>query len=70
VTGPQLDLQDSVSVDPVDPAVARRLDAFEALKSRAELYRSVLQVHVEDLEKTLGALAVSVESLLNQKAAA
>ena len=50
--------------------LVRRLDAFEALKSRAELYRSVLQVHVEDLEKTLGELAISVENLLNQKAAA
>jgi hypothetical protein len=49
--------------------LVRRLDAFEALKARAELYRSVLQVHVEDLEKTLGELAVSVEGLLNQKAA-
>jgi hypothetical protein len=41
-----------------------------ALKARAELYHSVLQVHVQDLEKTLGELAVSVENLLNQKAAA
>ncbi len=49
--------------------LVRRLDAFEALKARAELYHSVLQVHVEDLEKTLGELAISVENLLNQKAA-
>jgi len=50
--------------------LVRRLDAFEGLKARAELYRQVLNVHVQDLEKTLGELAVSVESLLNQKAAA
>jgi hypothetical protein len=30
----------------------------------------VLQVHVHDLEKTLAALTSSVETLLNQKAAA
>ena len=50
--------------------LVRRLDAFEALKARAELYRSVLHVHVRDLETTLSDLAVSVESLLSQKAAA
>ena len=49
--------------------LVRRLDAFEGLQSRANLYRDVLQVHVQDLEKTLGELTTSVESLLNQKAA-
>lgn len=50
--------------------LVRRLDAFEALKVRAELYRSVLQVQVLDLEKTLGELTLSVETLLNRKDAA
>jgi hypothetical protein len=50
--------------------LVRRLDAFEALKGRAELYRTVLQVHVTDLDSTLAALTANVESLLNQKAAA
>ncbi len=50
--------------------LVRRLDAFEALKSRAELYRQVLNVHVLDLETTLRDLSVSVEKLLDQKAAA
>lgn len=49
--------------------LVRRLDAFEGLQARANLYRDVLQVHVEDLEKTLGELTTSVENLLNQKAA-
>ncbi len=49
--------------------LVRRLDAFEALKSRAALYRDVLQIHVADLDATLAGLAVSVETLLNQKAA-
>jgi hypothetical protein len=48
----------------------RRLDPVEALKARANLYRDILQVHVSDLERTLGDLAVNVEALLNQKAAA
>jgi hypothetical protein len=50
--------------------LVRRLDAFEDLKNRAALYRDVLQVHVADLDATLTGLAVAVESLLNQKAAA
>jgi hypothetical protein len=50
--------------------LVRRLDAFEALKARAELYRQVLNVHVQDLETTLRDLSVSVETLLDQKMAA
>ncbi len=50
--------------------LVRRLDAFEGLQARAKLYRDVLNVQVQNLEKTLGELAGSVESLLNQKAAA
>jgi hypothetical protein len=50
--------------------LVRRLDAFEGLQARANLYRDVLQVHVADLEATLSGLTNSVESLLNQKAAA
>ncbi len=49
--------------------LVRRLDAFEGLQARANLYRDVLQVHVADLETTLAGLTASVESLLNQKAA-
>lgn len=48
----------------------RRLDAFEELKNRAELYRTVLAVTVTDLDSTLTSLTASVEELLNQKAAA
>jgi hypothetical protein len=50
--------------------LVRRLDTFEALTARAELYRQVLNVHVQDLETTLRDLAGSVEKLLDQKAAA
>ena len=50
--------------------LVRRLDAFEGLQARANLYRDVLQVHVQDLETTLSGLAASVETMLNQKAAA
>ncbi len=49
--------------------LVRRLDAFEGLQARANLYRDVLQVHVADLENTLAGLTTSVENLLNQKAA-
>jgi hypothetical protein len=50
--------------------LVRRLDAFEGLQARANLYRDVLQVHVQDLEATLSGLTATVETLLNQKAAA
>ncbi|WP_242334585.1 DUF6744 family protein [Anaeromyxobacter sp. SG66] len=50
--------------------LVRRLDAFEALKMKAALYRDVLQVRVQDLEKTLEDLTGSVEHLLNEKVAA
>jgi hypothetical protein len=50
--------------------LVRRLDAFEGLQARANLYRDVLQVHVQDLEATLSGLTTTVETLLNQKAAA
>lgn len=60
-----------VATPPDRPStLVRRLDAFEALKARAELYRDVLQVHVLDLDASLGALTTSVEHLLNQQAAA
>jgi uncharacterized protein DUF6744 len=50
--------------------LVRRLDAFAGLQARANLYRDVLQVHVDDLENTLAGLTASVENLLNEKAAA
>jgi len=50
--------------------LVRRLDAFETLKMRAALYRDVLQIRVQDLDKTLEELTGSIEHLLNEKAAA
>lgn len=50
--------------------LVRRLDAFEGLHARANLYRDILQVHVQDLDNTLADLTSSVENLLDQKAAA
>lgn len=50
--------------------LVRRLDAFEDLRGRAELYKSVLSVTVADLDSTLNSLAASVETLLKQRVAA
>ena len=50
--------------------LVRRLDAFEDLRGRAELYKQVLSVTVADLDQTLTALTTSVENLLNEKVAA
>jgi hypothetical protein len=60
-----------VSSPPDRPStLVRRLDAFDALKTRAALYRDALQVHVQDLDKALADLTASVETLLNQRRAA
>ena len=50
--------------------LVRRLDAFEALRSKASLYKQILEVQVTDLDKTLTELAASVEKMLSQKQAA
>jgi hypothetical protein len=42
----------------------RRLEAFAALKTRAQLYRDVLKVQVDDLEGQLDAMGQAVEQLL------
>lgn len=42
----------------------RRLEAFTALRSRAQLYRDILKVHVDDLEAQLDTMAGTVASLL------
>lgn len=47
--------------------LARRFDAFDALRGRAQLYRDVLNVQVKDLDSTLSQLGDSIERLLNAK---
>jgi hypothetical protein len=42
----------------------RRLEAFAALKTRAQLYRDVLKVQVDDLEGQLDTMGAAVEQLL------
>lgn len=50
--------------------LVRRLDAFEAVRAKAQLYKQILAVQVVDLDQTLSELTSSVEKLLNQKQAA
>lgn len=45
--------------------LVRRFDAFDALKGRAQLYRDILNVQVNDLDATLTQLAASIETLLS-----
>jgi hypothetical protein len=47
----------------------RRLEAFETLRDRAKLYRSVLSIQVTDLETQLGRMTATVEGLISKKAA-
>ena len=65
------EVQGFVTQPPERPStLARRFDAFEALRSRAQLYRDILEVQVLDLDVQLDAMTASVEKLLQQKAAA
>jgi hypothetical protein len=48
----------------------RRLDAFEALRARARLYRDVLRVEVESLDLQLDHLTSTVGRLIEERTAA
>jgi hypothetical protein len=48
--------------------LVRRFDAFEDLRKRAGLYKTILSAEVQDLDEQLDKLAASVEMLLAQKA--
>jgi hypothetical protein len=50
--------------------LARRLEMFDELRARARVYREVLHVQVQDLDRNLDQLAASVSQLLDQKSAA
>lgn len=47
----------------------RRFDAFEALRGRAQLYRNILHIQVQDLDQQLDSMSAAVEQLVNAKAA-
>lgn len=47
--------------------LVRRLESFDELRARAELYRDVLSIRVADLDVTLDSLSRSIESLLVAK---
>jgi hypothetical protein len=49
--------------------LTRRLEAFEALRARARLYRSILSIQVTDLDAELGKMSAAVEGMLARKAA-
>lgn len=49
--------------------LTRRLEAFDGLRNRARLYRSILSVQVADLDTELDRMTSTVGGLLAQKAA-
>lgn len=49
--------------------LTRRLEAFEALRDRAKLYRNVLSITVTDLDAQLRDMTATVEQLISKKAA-
>jgi len=48
----------------------RRLETFEGLRSRAQLYRDILHVQVDDLEQHLTSMTASIEQMLAAQEAA
>ena len=57
-----------VQAPPERPStLVRRFDAFEALRSRARLYREVLAVEVQNLDSQLDKLSGAVEGMLSAK---
>jgi hypothetical protein len=48
--------------------LAHRLDRFNDLRSRAQLYHSVLKVQVDDLDSAITKLTADVEGMLRAKA--
>jgi hypothetical protein len=53
-------------VDPPErpSTLERRLEMFEGVRSRAQLYRDILRVQVEDLEAQLDSMAAKVQQML------
>jgi hypothetical protein len=49
---------------PRPSTLARRLTAFEELRARADLYRSILGVTLEDLDGQLASMEASVQTML------
>jgi hypothetical protein len=61
----QEELKAFQSEPPDRPAtLERRLEAFSTLRARAQLYRDILKVQVEDLESDLDAMGETVGALL------
>ena len=60
------ELEEFKAVPPDRPAtLERRLETFDQLRSRGQLYRDILQVEVDDLEEHLDAMAASIQELIS-----
>jgi hypothetical protein len=69
------DLQAEIAAFQAEPprrtsTVSNRLLAFEALRARAELYRSILAVNLDGLDTGIAHLVVEVEQMLQHSLAA
>jgi hypothetical protein len=62
------EIESFVSVPPERAStLQRRLEAFDALRSRARLYRSVLNVQVVEIDESIDRMAATVEGLIARK---
>jgi hypothetical protein len=71
LAGLQQEIQGFLLAPPDRPStLVRRFDAFDALRMKAQLYKDILKVQVDDLDKQLSEMTNAVETLLQQKQAA
>jgi hypothetical protein len=71
LAGLQQEIQGFLLSPPDRPStLVRRFDAFDALRMKAQLYKDILKVQVDDLDKQLSEMTNAVETLLQQKQAA
>jgi hypothetical protein len=69
------DLQVEIAAFKAEPpkrtsTISHRLEAFEALRARAELYRTILAVNLDGLDTGIAHLVIEVEQMLQQSEAA
>jgi hypothetical protein len=62
------EIEGFVKEPPRPSTLTRRLQAFDDLRQRAQLYHSILQVQVTDLDAKLTELTSHVQGLLNDQA--
>jgi hypothetical protein len=69
LVGLRAEIEGFLAAPPRASTLVNRLQTFDDLRTKAQLYHSVLRVQVEDLEASLSKLTLQVEGLLQTRAA-